>query len=689
MRRTLTVLACAALGFGGISRAAEGMWTLDNLPKSQMQSRYGFTPDATWTDKMMHASARLAGGCSASFISSQGLVMTNHHCVARCVGQLSSPGNNLSAKGFLARNREQEMRCPDTELNGLESITDVTDKVRAATAGKQGQAFQAAVDAMRASLTSECRGADTEKTRCDLVTLYRGGQYQIYKYHRYTDLRLVWAPEESIASFGGDPDNFNFPRYNLDIGLLRAYESGKAVATKDFFRFKPEGPQAGELVFSVGTPGMTQRALTVAQLETLRDSTALQGLPAISELRGFLLQYARGDAEARRLAMGALEGIENGLKVTQGRLAALMDPELLDRKRQSEKALQEFVAARPELKAQVGDPWADIARAQVARRNLQSEYSAMEDGRAFDTRYFQVAFTLVRGAAERTKPNAQRLREFTETSLPQIEARLRSPAPVYPAFETARLSWSLNRMRSVLGPDSPILKMVLGTRSPEQVAQALVGKTRLGDPAERQRLWAGGQAAIDASDDPFIQMARTVEPTARGLRERFERDVVSVESEAAQRIATASFAQTGKSAYPDATFSLRVSYGDVQGWVERGQTVPPFTDFAGLYARATGADPFELPPSWLDAKMRLNPAQRFNFVATLDTIGGSSGSPILNRQGEIVGLLFDGNLASLGDAFYYDEKVNRSVGVHAGAILESLRTVYRADDLLGEIVGPR
>jgi hypothetical protein len=693
MKVPLNALAAAAVSVAMslplLAFAAEGMWTLDNLPRAQMQQRYGFTPDAAWVDKMMRASARLAGGCSASFVSPQGLVMTNHHCVEGCVGQLSSASKNLVAEGFLARKREDELRCPGMELNRLEAITDVTDTVRAAGAGLNGAAFQAAQDAVIAKLTAECRGADAETTRCDMVPLYRGGQYQLYKYHRFSDVRLVWAPEEAIAAFGGDPDNYNFPRYDLDVGMLRAYEGGQPAAVREFFRFKPAGAEAGELVFSVGTPGTTQRQLTVAQLETVRDSMALQALPALSEVRGFMLQMARGDAEQRRLATGALQGIENALKVTQGRLQALMDPGLLERKRVSERALQEFVNARPELKAQVGDPWADIAGAQRVRRDLESDYGMVEEGRAFGSSYFLAARTLVRGAAERIKPNGQRLREFNDSNLPQIEARLGSRAPVYPAFEQARLSWSLNRMRSVLGADAAIVKQVLGTRSPEQLAQALVSGSKLGDPAERQRLWAGGAAAIAQSDDPFIQLVKSLEPTARALRARWEAEVQAVERQAAQRVAVASFAQSGKSVAPDATFSLRVSYGDVRGWTEKGQQVPPFTDFAGLYNRATGAEPYALPPSWLDARPRLNPAQRFNFAATLDTVGGSSGSPVLNRQGEIVGLLFDGNLGSLGDAYYYDEALNRSVVVHVGAIVEALRTVYRGDELLGEMLGQR
>jgi len=683
-RAMLTVIALLAMS---PLRAAEGMWTLDELPQAQMQARYGFTASPAWTKKVLQASLRLAGGCSASFVSADGLVMTNHHCAVRCVEQLSTPQNDRVAQGFLARERSQELPCPEIELNRLDSISDVTGAMQAATAGRQGAAFQAAEDAERARLTRECRGADAETVRCDLVVLYRGGRYQLYKYHRYSDVRLVWAPEQSIASFGGDLDNFNFPRYDLDAIFLRAYEGGQPARAAEHFRFKPAGAEAGELVFVTGHPGATQRSLTVAQLEALRDNLALNGLPGLSELRGVLLQYARQGPEAARLAATALPGTENALKVSRGRLQALSDPALLAAKRSDEAALRAFVAARPALAASVRDPWADIAQAQVARRTLELEHGQLEEGRAFSGTHFQAARTLVRGTAERAKPNGQRLREYTDNALPQIEQRLRSSAPVYPAFEVTRLAWSLGRMRSLLGADSALVRQVLGTRTPEQVAQALVDGSRLGTAAERLRLWQGGQAAVDASDDPFIQLVRALEPAARALRARFEAEVLAVEREAGQRIALARFAQAEPGSYPDATFTLRLSYGEVRGWEERGRTVPPFTDLAGLFGRATGAPPFALPASWLAARGRLNPAQRFNFVATHDIIGGNSGSPILNRDAEVVGLAFDGNLPSLGGAYAYDERLNRSVGVHSGAIVEALRTVYGADALLAELLG--
>ena len=670
--------------------AAEGMWPLDQLPTASMQARYGFAPDAAWVDHAMRASARLAGGCSASFVSPDGLVMSNHHCITRCIESLSGPGNDRMAKGFLARQRSEEQRCPDFEVNRLEAITDVTADVRAATAGKQGAAYQAAEDAARARLTRECRGADSETTRCDMVTLYRGGQHQLYKYRRYADVRLVWAPEEAVAAFGGDPDNFNFPRWCLDAAFLRVYEGGKPAPVPHHFKFRTEGAQPGELVVITGHPGATQRLLTVAQLEAERDSLALHSLPRLSELRGVMLQLARADAESRRLAMGSLQGIENGIKVTRGKLQALSDGALLKDKRHSEAALRAFVASRPELAARTGNPWAEIEAAQRVKGELEAEYQLLESSTAFLSGHFGHARTLVRGAAERVKPNAERLREFNDTHLPQIEQRLHAEVPLYPAFEQVRLAWSLNRLRSLLGRDHPVVQQVLGERSPDDVAAALLSKSRLADSAERRRLWAGGQAAIDASDDSFIRLASALEPAALALRARYEALVLAVERQAATRIAQAQFEQarqTGTALYPDATFSLRLSYGEVAGWAEGGRAVPPFTDLAGAFGRHSGAAPFALPPSWLQARSRLNPAQRYNFVATQDIIGGNSGSPMLDRQGRVVGLAFDGNIHSLGGAYSYDERLNRTVGVHAGAIVEALRHVYRADALVQELAG--
>jgi hypothetical protein len=667
--------------------AAEGMWLLDNLPLSRLQAEYKFTPTRDWVDRVMRASARIAGGCSASFVSKDGLVMTNHHCAARCLNQLSTAEKNLAAAGFLARGRQEEARCPEIELNRLEQITDVTGEVKGATVGLDGEAFKDAQNAIKAKLSSACVGAEKQTTRCDVVDLYHGGRYHLYKYHRFQDVRLAWAPEQAVAFFGGDPDNFNFPRYDLDVALLRAYENGMPVQTKDFFPFSKTGAEAGETVFVTGHPGSTQRQLTMSELDTFRDVRLLGDLLRLAEERGVLEQYGKLGPEAARIAEDDLFGVENSYKALRGELKALLDPALMKRKQKEERDLRAFVASRPALRARVGGAWDAIGMAQRAYRDFETQYSVIERARAFASRYFSYARQLVRGAEERAKPNAERLPEFTDSRLPEIEQDLFSTAPIYPEYEKVKLGWSLTKMRELLGADDPFVRQVLGRKSPDQVGAALISGTKLGDPAARKALWTGGREAIAKSDDPFIRLALAVDPAARAVRKRYEREVESVVQKNTELIAQARFAQQGTSTYPDATFTLRLSYGDVRGWDEGGRKIPPFTDFAGAFARDMGVDPFALPASWHAAKSKLNLTQRFNFTTNNDIIGGNSGSPAINRNGEIVGLIFDGNIHSLGGAFWFDDRYNRAVAVHSGAILEALNKVYGAADLAREITG--
>ena len=669
------------------THAAEGMWTLDNLPLAKMKAEYGFAPDAPWVDRVMHASVRLADGCSGSFVSRDGLVMTNHHCVVSCVEQLSSASRDLVHDGFLAARRENEPRCAGIELNRLEQTSDVTEQVKAATRGLEGEAFTLAQNAVRARLTAVCVGDDKATVRCDLVKLYDGGLYHLYRYHRFSDARLVWAPEDAIANFGGDPDNFNFPRYALDMALLRAYENGKPVVARDYLPFSRGGAAAGELTLVTGHPGNTSRLLTVAQLETTRDLRLVRGLVSVAELRGVLTQYSSQSAEAARVAQTLLDGIENGYKVLKGELEALQDPELMRRKRVDEEALKAFVAANPALQTSTGDAWAAIERAQVQYRNLEGEYGAMEANRGFLTRYLGLARTLVRGAEERSKPNAERLPEFVESKLPEVEQSLFSPAPIYPEFEKLKLTWALTKMRERLGPDHSFVKQVLGRESPAQLAERLIKSTTLADVAVRRALWSGGKAAVAQSSDPFIQLVRDIDPAARLLRKRMEAEVESVELKNSELIAQARFAQLGTGLYPDATFTLRLSYGEVKGWIEQGRAVAPFTQVAGAFGRHSGAAPFALPAAWLAAKDKLDLAQPMNFVTNNDIIGGNSGSPVINRNAEVVGLAFDGNINSIGGSYGFDERDNRMVAVHSGFILEALRKVYRADALVEEITG--
>ncbi len=665
--------------------AAEGMWTLDNLPRAALKDQHGFEPDAAWLSHVRGAAVRV-GGCSGSLVSAQGLVMTNHHCVTRCLAELSTPQRPVKAAGYLARGPQEELACAGLEVLQLQSERDVTADVQTATQGLQGEAFQKAEDAVRARLARECQQGQAATRRCEVTVLYRGGQYVLKQYERYSDVRLVWVPEDAVASFGGDPDNFNFPRWCLDVAMLRLWRDGKPVNTPVHLRVEPAGPQAGELLFIPGHPGQTQRSLTVAQLERLRVRLASQDIPALSESRGLLHQLAQRGEPTRTWALQSMSGTENGLKVSQGQLQALFSPALWDLKRREEQALKAHVAAKPELRARVGDPWADIERAQALRAELETEYNLIAEGRAFSAPQFQSARILVRGPVERAKPDGQRLREFSESSLSVMERRIKAASPMDLTFERERLEWSLTRMRSVLGPDHPVVKTVLGTKSPSQRAGELITESKLHDATERARLWDGGAAAVDASADPFIALVRTTEAHARGLRERFEAQVLAVERQAAQRLALAQFDRDGLNRYPDATGTLRLSFGTLKGWQEGQAAVGTHTTVAGLRARHTGAAPFAMPNSWTTAGLALPHELPFNFVTDHDIIGGNSGSPMINRQGRWVGLVFDGNRHSLGGSFFYDGALNRAVSVHPAVILQALQRVYGGQGLAQELM---
>ncbi|MEQ1440180.1 S46 family peptidase [Fontimonas sp. SYSU GA230001] len=662
----------------GAVLAAEGMWTLDNLPRAQLEARYGFKPDARWVDRVMKSSVRLASGCSGSFVSPEGLVLTNAHCVLDCVQQLSSAQADHVNRGFVAGERAAELRCPAEELNRLEEIRDVTDRVGKATAGLGGQAFVDARNAEIGRIESECVGDQADTRRCDVVELYAGGLYHLYRYRRFQDVRLVFSPEYRVGFFGGDPDNFNFPRYNLDVGLLRAYEGGKPAATAEHFRIKRAGAKEGELTLVTGHPGTTQRQLTVAQLERLRDPDLINRLAYYSERRALLWQYGRASPEAARQAQTDLTFTENSLKVFRGELDALLQPALFEQKRSDEARLRAaFTGA--------ADPWVAIAQAQQAWRALEGPYLMLEGRRGLYSQHFAIARHLVRAAEERTRPNAERLPEYQDAALPRLQQTLFSEAPIYPEFEKTKLAWSLSKLRERLGPDDPLVKLVLGADAPESLAAKLVDGTKLSDVAERRRLWDGGFEAVSASTDPFMQLARALDRVTRDLRRRYESEVEAIETQGAAQIARLRFEQLGTSVYPDATFTLRLSYGEVRGWNEKGRTIAPYTDLAGLFARATGADPFALPQRWLQAKARLDLNTPFNFVTTNDITGGNSGSPIIDRDAQIVGLAFDGNIHSIGGSFGYDESLNRCVGVHSAAILEALDKIYAARKLVKEL----
>ncbi|MFI4968975.1 MAG: S46 family peptidase [Lysobacterales bacterium] len=669
--------------------ASEGMWTPDNLPKAQVEAQYGFMPDAKWIGRAQQAALRLAGGCSGSFVSPNGLVLTNHHCVNSCVQQLSSADKDFIKSGFRAKEEGDEIRCPEIELNRLDRITDVTARVKKATAGKVGQAYSKAEKAVKSDIEKECVGKDVQATRCDVVDLYHGGIYDVYRYHRYQDVRLVFAPEFEMAFFGGDPDNFNFPRYDLDVGMLRAYENGRPAKVAAYFPFSQNGAEAGEMTVVVGNPGGTDRQLTVAELESTRDLDLIPTLFLLAERRGLTGQFRSESDEHWRIAQSDLFGIENSYKALRGRLEALQDPAVFALKRRQEAELRDFVSADPARKAKYGAAWDEIAKALGSYRNIQARYEFVEYGRGFGSKYFDYARALVRGAAERARPNAERLREYTESKLPSVTQHLFSTAPVYPDYERVKLAWSLSKLREWLGADDALVRKVLGKEAPEALASKLIAATKLGDPAVRRALWEGGEDAVAKSDDPFIVLARSVDPAARAIRKQYEDLVESVIDRNSELIAAARFEKYGTRLYPDATFTERFSFGRIEGWDEKGVAIEPFTDIGGAFAHATGAYPFALPASWLAAKDRLNLAQHLDFVTSNDIIGGNSGSPVINRAGEIVGLVFDGNIHSLGGDYWYDEHLNRTVAVHSGAILEALRKVYHAARVADEIEAAR
>ena len=678
----------AVLLASGAARADEGMWTMNNLPTQKMKQSYGFTPSSQWIQQVTQASARLTLGCSASFVSADGLVMTNHHCANECLSQLSTSGHDYMEAGYSAGQVSHEPQCPAMELDRLDSIADVTQAMNKATAGKSGHDYIAAQRAAETSIEQGCVGGDAKTWRCDVVSLYHGGRTNLYRYRRYQDVRLVFAPQQSIAFFGGDPDNFNFPRYDLDVTFLRAYEGGKPAHTQ-YFPFSPSGPKAGELVFTSGNPGSTNREATVGQLDLLRTLI----LPALrvyyAGLDGVLWEYSRFGGAQKQDAGDLLFGVENSLKAYGGWQQALVNPSMIADKQRREEGMRAWIKATPTRQKQFGDPWSKLAPVLATERRLWLRYTMIENGMreplGLRGDLFHYAKTLVRGAAERTKPDAQRLPEFQQSKLPAILAELASPAPVHPALERTELAFSLTKMRQALGVGDDATQTVLGQQSPEQVADHAVSFSHLADPKVRMALWTGGEAAVAASNDPMIVLARRIEPTALKLRDEWDNQVLAPEQQVTESIAKARFARFGASIYPDATFTQRVSYGTVKGWDQNGTEVPPFTHFAGLYKRATGNAPFALPNDWLAAKAKLDLGTPFDFSTTNDIIGGNSGSPVIDAKGHVVGLVFDGNIHSLGGNFFYDAKLNRAVAVDTAALLAALRTVYGDQPLAAEL----
>ncbi|BCW88712.1 Asp/Glu-specific dipeptidyl-peptidase [Alphaproteobacteria bacterium SO-S41] len=686
MRRLLIVTAALCAGLAQ-ARADEGLWTFDTFPADAVKAAYGWAPDQAWLDRVQHSAVRLSSGCSASIVSATGLVLTNWHCLNYCAEELSIGGKDYLANGFLAMKPEEEETCPHTQGEILTSISDVTTRVQAVmtAAGAAG-----AADARQAEIARiEDEGCKADpKTKCEVVTLYRGGQYKLYVYRVYDDMRVVFYPENPTGDFGGDLDNFNFPRFALDAAFLRLYEDGKPVATPVHLTWRESAPEDGELLFIAGNPGSTSRLFTVAQAAFDRDWLAPVRQLVRSELRGRLIEFLNHESDAKNAAQTNLGDIENNFKRQYGEFRALLDPDFFKSLVDKEADLRARLAGNAALSAEVGDPWADMEKAVAAQRELYLAHDFLEVRAGSLSELYGDARVLVRGAAERAKPNDQRLAGYADNDLPELERALGETAPVHPELERIGLTLWLSKAREYMTVDDPRIVRLLGKESPEGLAARLLAGTKLGDPAVRLDLWRGGAAAIAASDDPLIVFVRQTDEDARAIAAAWRERVDGPMALAAERLARARFVLDGASTYPDATGTLRLSYGAVKGVSLPGREIAPFTTIGGKYERATGAYPFALTPKWAAAEAAIDKSVVLNFATTHDFIGGNSGSPVIDREGNVVGAGFDSNIFGLGGPYGYDGRTGRAVVVATAGIAEALRKVYGADALLAELEQP-
>jgi hypothetical protein len=613
------------------------------------------------------------------------LLISNHHVGADAMQKLSTPEKNYLRDGFYAPTPDQEIKCLDLELNVLESIQDVTSRVNAAVPGdaEPGVAFAA-----RRRIIAEIEKESLDQTglRSDVVTLWEGGAYQLYRYKRYTDVRLVFAPEQQMAFYGGDPDNFEFPRYDLDICIFRAYENGPPAHIDDYLHMSDKGPSDGDLVFVSGNPGGTSRSLTVAELDELRDTVVPFRLDGLKWEEVLLESWSARNQENARRAKDLLFGVKNSRKALDGRQGGLLDPELMGAKVQAEYDFKARLAGNPEFDGAL-DALGKIAEATTILQAQSVKYSLLETGGAFISESFRIARNLLRAGDERSKPNGERLREFSESRRASLELALFSTKPIYSDLEVLTLSESLTFLACKMGVDDPLVRRILDGKTPRQRAAELIQDTRVRDVAFRKQLYDGGAAAVEAAHDPMIEFARLVDPEALALRKVFDAQN-EVKQQAHAAIARARNSLSAGAGYPDATFTLRLAFGVVKGYEEMGEHVAPFTTLGGLYAKAAAMNdrpPFDLTPLWQKRKSRLDFQTPLDFVSTDDIIGGNSGSPVVSRAGDFVGIIFDGNLQSLPWDYAYDDKQGRAISVDSAAIVEALDRVYQAKSLAREI----
>jgi hypothetical protein len=679
----LLVSAGAAPSF-----ADEGMWTFDNPPLRLLQERYGFTPTREWLDHIRLSSVRFMDGGSGSFISPDGLVLTNHHVAVGQLQKMSTPEKDYVATGFYAREKAEEIKSPDLEVNVLVAMEDVTGRVLASA--KPGMNDAAALEARQAEIARiEKESLDRTGLRSNVVSLYYGGEYWLYRYKKYTDVRLVMAPERQAAYYGGDLDNFTYPRYDLDMAYFRLYENDRPVRSEHYLRWNPKGIAESDLVFVSGNPGSTNRLFTYAEIEEKRDVYYPLVLGYIERYIKVLRDFSsRGEEQARR-ALIRIFSLENSKKALSGEYAGLLDPALMAKKQAAETEFRKALAANPESQKSYGDAW-DIT-AGVVRKHAES-FPREFYRRLIGSETANLATIIVRYVAESKKPDAARIPGYHDSELNELRFRLFSPAPVYRDLEETLVAAGLRWSTEALGPDDEFLKIVLAGESPEAAARKLIGGTMLADPKFRKSLIDGGEKAVQRSTDPLIVLARKLDPMMRA-DEKWSRDnIESVLAAASEKIAKARFAAYGKTTYPDATFTLRLSYGKAVGFPMNGTAAPWKTTLYGLYDRALGfgdAGDFRLPGRFWERRDKLDLSTPVNFVSTCDIIGGNSGSPVINRNGELVGLIFDGNIDSLPGRFIYDDAKNRAVAVHCAYMLEGLRKLYDAEALAEEITAGR
>jgi hypothetical protein len=677
------VLLVCALGLPVL--ADEGMWLFNQFPKEQVKQKYNFEVTDPFLENLRLSSMRIGGG-SGSFVSPNGLVFTNHHVASDCISKVSSAQHDYIKDGFYASTQAGELKCPDLEANILLQMDDVTKEVK--DAAKPGLKPAEALEKRNAA-TARIEKTCSEKTgnNCTVVKLFSGERYDLYQYKKYTDLRLVFAPEFGIAFFGGDPDNFTYPRYDLDIAFLRAYENGKPAATPHYLKWSADGVTDGDLVFVAGNPGTTSRLATAAQLQFYRDVTLPLGLARLQTRIQVLRDFAAKSPENARLARRTLFGFSNTYKSNAGKLIGLKDDRLMARKQNFEKKLRASVEHDLKLGTEAGKVWDEIAAAYKAWTPSEKPYEILERPAAQGSTLFRIARQIVRVNAERAKPNEQRLPEFRDSAMRSLELSLYSPAPIDDSLEIVMLTQYLEEIKALGDKEAPV-RTILGGRTPQQAAEEFVCTSKLKDVAERKRLAASADA-VAKSDDGMIKLARLLEEPARKLQKKHADMIESLETSSAERIAQYRFKILGDKDYPDATFTPRLAFGVVKAYKDKTEAPVPYaTTFGGMYHRAGKDDPYRLPQRWIDGKSQLDLVMPFNFVSTCDITGGNSGSPTVNQKGEIVGIIFDGNIESLPITYLYSEEQARAVHVASQGIVEALKKLYKTTALLHELGMP-